>query len=56
MALLISTVIGIPIGVLLGLGRFIGRPLVVALTYTGMGFPPVVIGLVVYLLLSEMAF
>lgn len=53
MALLISTVIGIPIGVLLGLGRFMGRPLVVALTYTGMGFPPVVIGLIVYLLLSR---
>jgi tungstate transport system permease protein len=52
-ALLISVVIGIPIGVLLGLGRFIGRPLVVALTYTGMGFPPVVVGLVVYLLLSR---
>jgi tungstate transport system permease protein len=52
-ALLISTLIGIPTGVLLGLGQFIGRPLVVALTYTGMGFPPVVVGLVVYLLLSR---
>jgi tungstate transport system permease protein len=39
--------------VVLGLGQFIGRPLVVALTYTGMGFPPVVIGLIVYLLLSR---
>jgi tungstate transport system permease protein len=52
-ALLISTVIGIPIGVLLGLARFLGRPLAVALTYTGMGFPPVVVGLLVYLLLSR---
>ncbi|MCP4363016.1 MAG: ABC transporter permease subunit [Chloroflexi bacterium] len=52
-ALLISIFIGIPIGVFLGLGRFIGRPLVVMLTYTGMGFPPVVVGLLVYLLLSR---
>lgn len=52
-ALFISTLIGIPIGVLLGLARFLGRPLAVALTYTGMGFPPVVVGLVVYLLLSR---
>jgi tungstate transport system permease protein len=52
-ALVISTVIGIPIGVFLGLKRFFGRRLVIALLYTGMGFPPVVIGLFVYLLLSR---
>jgi len=53
LALLISTLIGIPIGVFLGLNRFFGRRLVIALLYTGMGFPPVVIGLFVYLLLSR---
>jgi tungstate transport system permease protein len=52
-ALLFATVIGIPLGSALGLGRFIGRRLLVALMYTGMGFPPVVIGLFVYLLLSR---
>ena len=52
-ALLISTLVGIPIGVLLGLRRFPGRRLAVVLLYTGMGFPPVVIGLFVYLLLSR---
>jgi tungstate transport system permease protein len=52
-ALLLSTLIGVPIGVLLGLNRFMGRRLVIALLYTGMGFPPVVIGLFVYLLLSR---
>jgi tungstate transport system permease protein len=52
-ALLFSTLIGIPTGALLGLTRFTGRKLVVALLYTGMGFPPVVIGLFVYLLLSR---
>jgi len=52
-ALLISTVIGIPLGCWLGLNRFIGRRLVIAFLYTGMGFPPVVVGLFVYLLLSH---
>ncbi len=52
-ALLFSTLIGIPIGVALGLNRFVGRRLMIALMYTGMGFPPVVIGLFVYLMLSR---
>ena len=52
-ALLFSTLVGIPLGAILGLNRFLGRRLVVALLYTGMGFPPVVVGLVVYLLLSR---
>jgi tungstate transport system permease protein len=52
-ALAISTVIGIPVGALLGLTRFRGRRLSVALVYTGMAFPPVVIGLFVYLVLSR---
>jgi len=52
-ALVISTLVGIPLGVLLGLSRFHGRKLVVALLYTGMGFPPVVVGLFVYMLLSR---
>ena len=52
-ALLLSTLIGVPLGVYLGLRRFIGRRWVVVLLYTGMGFPPVVIGLFVYLLLSR---
>ena len=52
-ALAFSTLVGIPLGVLMGLKRFAGRRLVMALLYTGMGFPPVVIGLLVYLLLSR---
>ncbi|MCK4897466.1 MAG: ABC transporter permease [Anaerolineales bacterium] len=52
-ALLLSTLIGIPVGVFLGLGRFTGQRLSMVLVYTGMGFPPVVIGLFVYLLLSR---
>jgi len=52
-ALFFSTLVGIPLGVLMGLSRFVGRRIIVALLYTGMGFPPVVIGLFVYLLLSR---
>ena len=52
-ALLFSTLVGIPLGAFLGLSRFPGRRIVVALLYTGMGFPPVVVGLFVYLMLSR---
>jgi tungstate transport system permease protein len=52
-ALAYSALIGIPLGAGLGLKRFLGRKLVMALLYTGMGFPPVVIGLFVYLILSR---
>jgi len=53
LALLISTILGIPLGAWLGLGRFLGRRLAVAFVYTGMGFPPVVVGLFIYLILSR---
>jgi tungstate transport system permease protein len=52
-ALVFSTLVGIPVGSWLGLTRFPGRSLIVALLYTGMGFPPVVVGLFVYLMLSR---
>lgn len=52
-ALGISVLLGIPLGVALGLRRFRGRSLMVALIYTGMGLPPVVVGLAVYLALSR---
>jgi tungstate transport system permease protein len=52
-ALVFSTVLGVPLGALLGLTRFKGRRLVQAIVYTGMGLPPVVVGLAVYILLSQ---
>lgn len=52
-ALAISCVLGIPLGALVGLRRFPGRKLIIALLYTGMGLPPVVVGLFVYLFLSR---
>ncbi|WP_129670357.1 ABC transporter permease [Candidatus Chloroploca sp. Khr17] len=53
LALVVSSIIGVPLGSLIGLHTFPGRQLVIALVYTGMGFPPVVIGLAVFLLLSR---
>ncbi|RRR75139.1 MAG: ABC transporter permease subunit [Candidatus Viridilinea halotolerans] len=53
MALLCSTILGLPLGALLALRQFAGRRLLVALVYTGMGLPPVVVGLFVYLMLSR---
>jgi tungstate transport system permease protein len=53
MALLLATILGLPLGAWLALGDFRARRFLVVLTYTGMGFPPVVIGLFVYLFLSR---
>ena len=52
-ALLISSAIGIPLGAAIGLVNFRGKRVVQAVIYTGMGLPPVVVGLAVYLLLSR---
>lgn len=52
-ALLIAAVLGVPSGAWLGLRTFRGEGCLNSLVYTGMGFPPVVIGLVVFLLLSR---
>jgi tungstate transport system permease protein len=52
-ALFISSLIGLPVGVWLGLAQFRGKRLVTAVVNTGMALPPVVVGLVVYLLLSH---
>ena len=51
MATLLSLVVGIPAGVGLALARFPGRGLLVALVNTGMGLPPVVVGLFVSIFL-----
>ncbi|HYS18038.1 MAG TPA: ABC transporter permease [Candidatus Binatia bacterium] len=50
-ATLISLALGIPAGAALALARFPGRGLVVSVVNTGMGLPPVVVGLFVTLLL-----
>jgi tungstate transport system permease protein len=52
-AVLIACAVGIPLGAWLGLARFRGRAVLIALVQTGMALPPVVVGLTVYLLLSR---
>jgi tungstate transport system permease protein len=50
-ATLIASSIGIPLGSLIALKRFRGKEFVKTLTYTFVGLPPVVAGLVIFLLL-----
>jgi tungstate transport system permease protein len=50
-ALALAVAIGLPIGIALGRRRFAGRGVLVALANSGMGLPPVVVGLGVALLL-----
>lgn len=52
-ALVLSTLLGVPLGSWLALSRFPGRKALIAVIYTGMGLPPVVVGLFVYLFLSQ---
>jgi tungstate transport system permease protein len=52
-AILVSMLVGVPVGIFLGLHRFPGRSFLVTLVNTGMGLPPVVVGLVVFLLLAR---
>ena len=47
----VSLLIGVPVGATLALARFPGRELAVSLVNTGMGIPPVVVGLFVSILL-----
>ena len=46
-ATLLAVVTGIPLGAIIGLTRFRGRRLILSLVNTGMGLPPVVVGLFV---------
>jgi len=43
--------VGLPLGMAIAIGRFPGRRLLLAVVNTGMGLPPVVVGLVVTVLL-----
>lgn len=52
-AVAIASLIGLPLGATLATTRFPGRKLLVVVTTSLMGLPPVVVGLVVYLLLSR---
>ena len=47
----LSLLFGLPLGTLLALGRFPGRSFVLSIVNTGMGLPPVVVGLFVAIML-----
>ena len=52
-AIVAAMAIGVPAGIFLGLHAFPGRRFLVTVVNTGMGLPPVVVGLVVFLLLAR---
>jgi len=52
-ATFLGMLLGIPLGSLLALYRFRGRKVLVTLVNAGMGLPPVVVGLFVYLFLKR---
>jgi tungstate transport system permease protein len=51
LATVLATLVGVPLGVLLAVHHFRGHRLLTTLVNTGMGLPPVVVGLVIALLL-----
>ena len=52
-AVALATLFGLPLGAAIAVGRFPGRKAIVVLFNALMGLPPVIVGLVVYLLLSR---
>jgi tungstate transport system permease protein len=52
-AVVLAALIGVPLGALIALTRFPGREAVIVVLNALMGLPPVVVGLLVYLLLSR---
>ena len=52
-AVVLATLIALPLGAVVALARFPGRRVATVLLNAAMGLPPVVVGLVVYLMLSR---
>ena len=52
-AVTLATLLGLPLGAAIAVGRFAGRQAVIVVLNALMGLPPVVVGLFVYLLLSR---
>ena len=52
-AVAVATVIGLPLGAAIAVRRFPGRQVLLVALNALMGLPPVVVGFVVYLLLSR---
>ena len=52
-AVVVAALLGLPLGAAIAVGRFRGRQTVIVVMNALMGLPPVVVGLLVYLLLSR---
>ncbi|MGJ8584454.1 MAG: ABC transporter permease [Marinosulfonomonas sp.] len=52
-AVLLAAIVGLPLGALLAVTRFPGRQFVIVIVNALMGLPPVVVGLILYLMLSR---
>ena len=52
-AIVISALIGVPVGTWIAMNQFRGRQTLSVVLYAGMGLPPVVVGLVIFMLLSR---
>jgi tungstate transport system permease protein len=52
-AVLLAALIGLPVGAAIAVGRFAGRRALIVVLNAMMGLPPVVVGLLIYLLLSR---
>lgn len=52
-AVIAATLLGLPLGAAIAVGRFPGRQSLIVLLNALMGLPPVVVGLLIYLLLSR---
>jgi tungstate transport system permease protein len=52
-AVALATLVGLPLGAAIAVGRFPGRQAVIVVLNALMGLPPVVVGLAIYLLLSR---
>jgi tungstate transport system permease protein len=52
-AVVLATAVGLPLGAAIAVGRFPGRQTLIVVLNALMGLPPVVVGLLVYLMLSR---
>lgn len=52
-SVIISTCIGIPLGIIIGTYKFRGKGIIIRLIYTFMSLPPVIAGLTVFLILMR---
>src|SRR5262245_31908292 len=52
-AVILASLIGLPLGAAIAVGRFRGRQALIVVLNALMGLPPVVVGLLVYLMLSR---